>query len=401
MDGLDPVPSSPLAETPAADLPLAGVVVVEESPARSVRFAGRLLADYGAMVIRLEGGAGAGDPDDLTGAAAAYLDAGKLSVALDQANAAARRIIEKLEARAGVILRFVDPADVAVAARAPTGSEVTVEISWFGRNGPWAGYLCDDFLAQHASGMAFTSALRVEDIATSGPRAVPGHLAEMVAGLAAATAATVALTGREAGLPAGRVDISVAESIVSFMRYETVIYSYGWGLPSRSRLARSPVAAPVFQQATADGFVDMLVMQEAPWRALLEVLGSPDWADNELFATHPLRSQYWDALEPLLQEELRKMKTATLYAEGQRRGVAIAPVNNLAEAASAQQFAERGFFTRVASASGELPAPGRPFRLGETAGVLAAPLPGEHNGRVLRDWLGCPAGELREAGVAL
>ncbi len=401
MPFLDQGRASLTADSGTSDQPLSGVVVVEESPARSVRFAGRLLAAYGATVIQIAGGHRAGDPDEVSGPTAAYLDAGKLSVSFDADTLAGRAILDRLDARADVVVRFIEPADASNPALDRPDGPVTVEVSWFGRTGPWAGYLCDDFLAQHASGLAFTSALRMADITTSGPRAVPGHLAEMVAGLAAATAAMVAVTGRDSGNPAERIDISVAESIVSFMRYETVIYSYGWGLPSRSKLARSPVAAPVFQQATADGFVDMLLMQEEPWRALLEVLGSPDWGENELFATHPLRSQYWDALEPLLQEELRKVKTATLYEEGQKRGIAIAPVNNVAEAASAKQFAEREFFIAMSSADGDLRAPGRPFRLGPQGETLAAPLPGQHNAHVLREWLGCSLEELRDAGAGL
>jgi crotonobetainyl-CoA:carnitine CoA-transferase CaiB-like acyl-CoA transferase len=142
-------------------------------------------------------------------------------------------------------------------------------------------------------------------------------------------------------------------------------------------------------------------MQEAPWRALLEILGSPTWGDDEVFATHPSRSQYWDALEPLLQEELRKHPAAKLYEEGQRRGIAIAPVNTVAQAAAARQFAERGFFVRLPGLEGELTAPGSPFRLGEPVPPRPAPAPGQDNQRVLADWLGHSPEELSAAGVIL
>lgn len=384
------------------DAPLAGVIILEESPARSVRFAGRLFASYGATVIRVEGGAGTGDADELNAAAEAFLDAGKLSVKFDIRSETGTALLAELESHADIVARFVDPGDTPARPAAPTGDgPVRIDLSWFGRTGPWSGFLCDDFLAQHASGMAFTSALRMEDTATDGPRAVPGHLAEMVAGLAAATAGMIALTGRESGTAADSIDISVAESIVSFMRYETVIYSYGWGLPSRSKLARSPVAAPVFQQATADGFVDMLIMQEAPWRALLEILGSPSWGNDEIFATHPSRSEFWDALEPLLQSELRKRSTAEVYEAGQRRGIAIAPVNTIAQAASAVQFRERDYFIELPIEERSTPAPGRPFRLGDPFDPQRAPRAGENNRRVFVDWLGRSPEELRNAGVAL
>ena len=387
-------------------MPLDGVVALEAGGGRAAAFAGRLLAAYGATVIKIEHSNTDGQAQAHDAPAAgeqAYLDAGKLSVAFPDGPPAEAALLDRLYRASDVVVRFVGPDRAKRSDVQHTGGHwpVEVEISWFGQTGPWSSYLCDDFLAQHVSGMGFTSALRVDDTTSSGPRAVTGHLAEMVAGLTAATAAMVAISGRESGCPPEKIDISVAEAIVSFMRYETVIYSYGWGLPSRSKLARSPVAAPVFQQATADGYVDMFIMQEAPWRALLDLLGNPSWADDELFATHPLRSQYWDGLEPLLQAELRRMETAHLYGEGQRRGIAIAPVNDIAGAAAAPQFAERGFFVRQPLTGGEILAPGRPFALGPPAKAALAPTPGEHNRAILVDWLRCTSDELSKMGVIL
>jgi crotonobetainyl-CoA:carnitine CoA-transferase CaiB-like acyl-CoA transferase len=184
------------------------------------------------------------------------------------------------------------------------------------------------------------------------------------------------------------------------MRYETVIFSYGWGLPSRSRLARSPVAAPVFQQPASDGFVDMLIMQEDPWRALLSVLGDPSWSNDELFATHPSRSEYWDALEPLLREELRKHSASYLFTEGQRRGIAIAPINTIGQAAAADQFVGREFFRPQDFGAGEILTPGMPFLLSEPVSLAPAPALGEHNRHVFAEVLGCSDAELAAFGVA-
>ena len=185
-----------------------------------------------------------------------------------------------------------------------------MRLSWFGQSGPWSEFAGDSYLAQHMSGMAFATAIRVADPALQPPVATPGHLAEMVGGLTGATAAMVALTERDLGGRSGDViDISIIDAIASFMRQEIVTYTYGAGLMSRSSAARSPFAAPIFQQKSADGLVDLMVLQERPWRELMKVLGDPDWASNELFATHPLRSRYWDALEPLLQAELARVTT--------------------------------------------------------------------------------------------
>jgi crotonobetainyl-CoA:carnitine CoA-transferase CaiB-like acyl-CoA transferase len=411
----DPVRVKALAAAASSrpDSPLADVLVIETGEGVAVAFCGKLLADFGATVVKVEH-PGGGDvvrkmeplfhasEGDGPSALHFFLNANKLGITLDHTTTRGKEILRKLARSADIVTTFApsDGLDTRTTRLETSGTDqpgpVEVTLSWLGQSGPWRSFACNDFLAQHVSGMAFATAVRVADPSRQPPLATAGHLAEMVGGLAAATAGVIGLFEREFQGESDRIDVAIAEAVTSFMRQEVVTYTYGAGLMSRSKLARSPIAAPVFQQPTADGYVDMLILQEAPWRALLDILGNPAWSENELFATHPSRAQYWDALEPLLQEELRRVTTEQVYSEGQRRGIAISPINSVADAAAASQFAERGFFgVAEHPIFGSIRLPGPPFRLADNSVPHAsAPDLGQHNSDVFIGWLGYSPEEL-------
>ncbi len=388
------------------DGPLADIVVLETGTGVAVAFCGKLLADFGATVVKIEHptrpdpvreiSPQVADGDGTSESAlSVFLNRNKFRVTLDYATELGELLLHRLVARADILTTFAGAGMFPLPAPVSSPKRVQVELSWFGRSGPWRGFACNDFLAQHVSGMAFATAVRVPDPATQPPLATPGHLAEMVGGLSGATAAVIALLGQELDGTSETVDVAIAEAVTSFMRQEVVTYSYGVGIMSRSDKARSPIAAPVYQQPTADGYVDMMILQEGPWTELVDILGNPEWSKNELFATHPSRAVYWDALEPLLQQELARFSSEEIYAAGQRRGIAIAPINSLAAAAASPQFSGRSFFESAGEAFAGLKFPGPPFQVGELEDrPSGCAFKGSANTKVFGDWLGTTPAEL-------
>lgn len=404
--GLSTRPLLPTALVSPVPGPLSGLLVVETGEGIAVAFCGKLLADYGATVIKVEhprdgdplrrmAPFAGPDPDSAPSALHLFLNTNKLGVTLDLQTAAGKRILCELTRAADILTTFTDgeyierTTELLTEARQDRQDLIELTLSWLGQTGPWRGFLCDEFLAQHLSGMAFSTAVRVDDLLTQPPLATPGHLAEMVGGLTAATAAVVAVFGRASDGRGEQIDVAIVEALASFLRQEVVTYTYGVGLMSRLKQAVSQFAG-VFQQPAADGDVDILIRTEASWRALVDIIGNPDWALLETFATPPLRSLYWDALEPLLQGDLSLLTSQEVYVEGQRRGIAIAPVNTVAEAAAAAQFTERGFFISGDHPSaGEVRYPGPPFRVdGPIASPCPAPALGQDNAAVFGNWLG-------------
>jgi crotonobetainyl-CoA:carnitine CoA-transferase CaiB-like acyl-CoA transferase len=371
------------------DSTLSGTVVVEAGEGISVAFCGRVLADLGATVIKIEhpdgdplrhGDPPHMDPPDGFPSLHAHLNRGKLSVALDLDAQSGRTGFADLSGAATAVVGWCEVEKPVLLATLDEVAEahpelVVVALSWMGTEGPWRGFACDELLAQHMSGMAFSTGVRVTDTALEPPLASPGGLAQMMGGLTAATAVVLSCVGREATGVGDFVDVSLVDALVSCLRQEVVTSTYGVGLMSRKREAVSRFAG-VFQQPAGDGDVDFMIRTEAMWRAVLETVGTPDWGNLEAFASHPDRSLHWDAVEPLLQADLARYSRQYLFHEGQRRGVAVAPVNTVAEATREAVFASRQFF-REGEVPGFGPAamPGGPFRLDRTAearGGLAA-----------------------------
>ena len=377
------------SDDPAGPLPpLSGVVIIETGESIAVAFCGRLLADLGATVVKVEPPGGdplrAGDPlhvqpPDAIPALHAMLNRDKLSVVLDLAEVSAKQHFLRLGRSAAAVVGWCEPGvpqqlELLETLAADHTEVVVAALSWMGTEGPWRDFACDELLAQHLSGMAFSTAVRVSDPASEPPLAAPGSLAQMMGGLTAATAVVVSLISRDATGQGDFIDLSLVDALVSCLRQEVVTLTYGVGLMSRKREAVSRFAG-VFQQPAGDGDVDYMIRTEAMWRSVLETVGAPEWGDLEAFATHPDRSLHWDAVEPLLRAELARYSRDYLFHEGQRRGVAVAPMNTIAEATREPVFAERNFFrSGIVPGVGAATFPGGPFRLDQVpnaVGVVA------------------------------
>jgi crotonobetainyl-CoA:carnitine CoA-transferase CaiB-like acyl-CoA transferase len=212
-----------------------------------------------------------------------------------------------------------------------------------------------------------------------------------------------ALFERDATGAGTHVDLALQEVLAMNQQVDIAWVTYGGRVPSRSATAKPPIPY-VGQQPAADGYIDVITRTEGQWRTFLQVLGNPEWAQNELFADMNSRSQYWDALEPLIQQETRRFAKQELFRRGQAAGVSTAAVNTVADAADAEHFAERGSFVEMAHpVLGRTRCPGPPARFADAWSLRRpAPMPGEHNREVFCDRLGYTTQELvtlRAAGV--
>ena len=146
-------------------------------------------------------------------------------------------------------------------------------------------------------------------------------------------------------------------------------------------------------------------MEEHQWRRFVEVMGHPDWADNELFKDAEIRSQYWDALKPLMLEWTMEHTVEEIYRSSQERGIPLGAVRTAEQVLNDKQMAARGFFVEVEHPEiGKLKYPGVPYRFSEIQreAPVAAPLLGQHNEEIYCGRLGYTKRDLdkmKEAGV--
>ena len=384
---------------------LAGVRVLELD-GHATGYAGRLLSDLGADVICVEppgGDAGRTLPPFAAGAGGepvslhhAYVAAGKRAVTLDLATAEGQE----------QFLRLVDTADVCLEGGAPGAMEaigldrdrltgrnaglVLVSVTPFGQVGPHARYLGGDLVALATGGL-----LHLGGYHDAGPVAVYGRQSHFIGSIVAAVAALLGILAVRRGTAGRHLDVSVQEGVT--LALEDSLAEYELNGRVRRRLGGRPREAGSGTYPCRDGYVTMVAGRLSTgrsWRALVEwlveedaddagrLLG-PEWDDFQ----HRGEPESIATFERIFCAFAAARSKADLYHAGQRRSIAIAPVNSIEDVVGDAQLLARGAFEDVPGAglgrAARFPAP--PYRLSLTPARIggAAPRVGEHNTEVL------------------
>jgi crotonobetainyl-CoA:carnitine CoA-transferase CaiB-like acyl-CoA transferase len=393
---------------------LDGFRVLEVGDLVAAPYATKLLADLGADVVKVER-PGTGDearrrgpfPGDVPHPEKSglflYLNANKRGITLDLGRRAGRDAFDRLAARADLLVHAVHPADVdahglaweRLAALNPR--LVVAQISPFGATGPRAPWRATDLVLWNAGGCA----------ALNGDPARPdlpplrafGQQAGFQAGLNAAIGALGALFAR---LESGRgehVDVSTQACVTAILELTFEFWPY-CGLVA-SRLGAKPIQPLCFMECR-DGWIFLCCVEEHQWRSFVELMGSPEWAEMEIFADRLARGANFDALQALLQEWCAEQSVEDLYRRAQSRRVPFAPVSTMGDLVASPHLRARGFFATLGHpVAGDVTMPGAPYRLSATPWALRRPAPclGQHTDEVLVE-VGIDAAALREAGAA-
>ena len=394
---------------------LAGLGVVELSSLISGPYTGRLLADLGADVIKVEPPGGdesrrfgpfPGDVPHPEGSGLfLYLNANKRGVTLDVSVPTGRDLLMKLLSQADVLIENNPPqrmSDLRLdfeSLRAVNPNLVVTSVTPFGQAGPWRDYGGYDLNVFHASGMGY---LGGDPRPERYPLKAGGHQADFTAGVAGAVGTMVGLFGRELNGEAQHVDVSAWETLSAGMEIWLLVYEY-----YRRTLWRSerPGVGPGNILACREGYIHQFTIEEEQWQRFLGVMGDPEWADNELFQNRTTRGQYWEALEPLLLEWTMERTATEVFRVCQRARVPFAPVNDMADLLSNPQLAAREFFLDLEHAeAGTQRYPGACYRFSATPARIERPAPrlGEHNQEVFCGELGIACqdlADLRRTGV--
>lgn len=363
-------------------LPLAGLRVIETASTVAGAYAGQLLNAMGAEVILIE------PPglcplrkeppflgDSAISALFLSLSAGKKSVLLDLTAAAGREELALLLADAAILIDDT-PLDrrpglglsqeqVAAVAR----SIVHCSVLPFGAEGPKCHWQAEEISLFHAGGEGFLmpNGLTAELYPDAPPLKVYGHFAERQAGVAAAFGALAALHAGQGQY----VDVSGQDANLAVGAF--AIQRLGDGSVEH-RAARSFKYGGVIE--CADGFVELLTLEERQWQGLVQLLGSPDWITDPALADPIARSARGAELNHRIRAWARGREVAPLVAAAQRLGVPMARYTAPAELPLGVQESARGLFAQLSVPGvGAVPLQTAPFRFGETALPLRGPVP--------------------------
>jgi crotonobetainyl-CoA:carnitine CoA-transferase CaiB-like acyl-CoA transferase len=378
--------------------PFRTMKIVECGGGVSAAFGAKLLADLGAEVIKIEspscdltrqrGPFPHDEADPEKSGLFVYLNANTRGVVADLGRADGRELLRGLLRDADVLIHNVSPAeratyglDTAPLCQAYPRLIVTT-VSTFGDHGPYANYRAYELNAAHASGWAFLS-----PGASPHPDLPPlkcfGHQLDFQAG---AHAAMVSLAAYLHRLKTGRgqaVDVSEQECVAAMLEQNFVYYTYAGR--EASRLGQRLIG-PWFIADCADGKIFVFTVEEDQWKRLVELMGNPEWAKDDLFKDRFARGQNNDALKALMSEWLSQWKVQDLYKEAQKRRIPCATINTMEQLYHSEHLRERNFFVDLEQPGIETVAvPGMPSKYGKIEWALRRPAPrlGEHTKEVL------------------
>jgi crotonobetainyl-CoA:carnitine CoA-transferase CaiB-like acyl-CoA transferase len=379
-------------------LPLAGISVVECGEGVAAAYAAKLLAMLGADVIKVEPTGGDptryrgpyfdGNADINQSGLFLYLNADKKGVTLDLRDSAGRAALDLLLDRADILFHNEHPRERAAAGmdngailRVHPGL-VVAAISPFGDYGPYANYNAYEITVAHASGMA-SLAPAVSQFPELPPLKLFGHQAEFQAGAFAAMTSLAAWLYRAKTGAGQTIEVSEHECLATMLEGALPIYSYTGRGPSR--LGRHSYA-PRSIWPTRDGWIFINPGEEEQWNRLVELMGNPDWANEEIFKDRFERGKHAEALWPLMAEWTQNWNKQDLFIAGQAKRIPLAPMNAPSDVYADVHLRARNFFGPLPTpAGGTIEIPTMPFKSTGSAWRIHRPAPrlGEHNDEIL------------------
>jgi crotonobetainyl-CoA:carnitine CoA-transferase CaiB-like acyl-CoA transferase len=396
-----------------APLPLKGVRILDFTWAMAGPQATRLLADFGAEVLRIESRA---RPDlartsfgphphgvDTFGLDSSgyfnHFNRNKKSINLNMRHPEAATVFEDLLRKADVVIENYSAGVLNgwgwpfERMKSIKPDIIYVSMAGPGHRGPYSSYRTFGPTVQALSGLTHLSGVPEDEPAGWG-----FSYMDHTGGYMAAIAVLMALYQREQSGCGEHVDLSQVEAAITLTGTALLDYQVN-GRPSRRVGNRSPhpAAAPhgVYRCQDEDGrdrWLSIACYAEDQWRSLVTAMGDPAWATGEEFSTVQARQAHEDELDARIEAWTRPQMAHELMRSLQRAGVPAGVVQNHLDLTTRdEQVKHRGLFPPVRHPKlGEYLTDGLPMKLAATPGGVrvAAPLFGEHTREVLHEVLG-------------
>ncbi len=379
---------------------LEGLKVLDFSTTIAGPYCGRMLADTGAQVIKIESGDGEVMRHRLPireGCSTVFgqLNAGKKSIALDLKCPSGGDIAKRLIADSDVLVENFRPGVMQrlgldyAAVRDLNPRLVYCSISGYGQTGP------SSQLAAYAPVIHAASGYDLAHLAYQPGRDRPDncglYLADVLAGVYAYGAIASALYQRERNGRGQHIDVSMLEAMLAIPLNEIQFGQFGVAQPSR------PMFGPM---ATADGYIMVAISSERTFRGFVTAAGHPEWIEDPRFKAYADRRDNWGELMDEIESWSRQLPSRACLAALDAHGVPCSPYRTVDEALADPQLAHRGALAEVEDDAGPFRVMNLPFRMSE-AQVRAgsrAPSLNEHATAVLRH-AGFSADEIETLGL--
>lgn len=403
--------------------PLAGIRVLDLTRILAGPFAGQILADLGAEVVKVER---PGTGDDTRAWGPPFLkdrdgnetrestyflcaNRGKRSITANLAHPQGQALVRDLAAKADVLLENYKVGDLVrhgldyATLSATNPALIYCSITGYGQFGPYADRPGYDPIAQALGGMMSVTGER-DDLAGGGPQRAGVAVIDVMTGVYSALAVTAALQHRHASGKGQHIDMALLDVQVASMINVAQAY-LGAGVVGRRIGSAHPSVVPSQVFRASDGYVMLTAGNDSQFQRLCEVAGRADLLGDARFVSNEARVRNRDHVIPAIAAVIEARPTA-FWVEGLiAAGVPCAPINDVAQVFDDPQVRARGLRIDLPDAvAGTLGLVANPMRFSDSAVEYRLPPPrlGEHTESVLRDWLDLSAddvGRLRSAGA--
>lgn len=386
--------------------PLAHIRVLDLSRIMAGPWAGQILADLGADVIKVER-PGAGDDTRSWGppflrdrdgnetSDAGYflaVNRGKRSITLDLDKPEGQAVVRALAARSDIVLENFKVGTLAKfgldydSLRAVNERLIYCSITGFGQTGPKRDLAAYDFMIQAMGGLMSVTG-EPDGRPGGGPEKVGVPIVDIMSGMYAAIAVLGALARRSETGKGDHVDIAMLDVQVGFLANQAMNYLIS-GKPPRRTGNAHPNIQPQDVFACRDGHVVLVVGNDGQFAAFCRAIGRPAWIEDERFARNGGRVRNIAELRPLIAEIFAARDMAHWIALLEPAGVPCGPINTVPMALDDPQVRHRGMRVDIPHpVAGSVPQIASPMRFRE-AGLSfekAPPLIGQHTDEILRE----------------
>ena len=390
---------------------LPGVRVLDVGQGISAPYCAKILAQMGAEVIKVEplegdearrmGPFPSDSPHPEKSGLFLAMNANKYGVSLDLASPDGAEAFKGLAAGADIVVENPPPGSLEAhglgyeTLKTINPGLIFTSVTPFGNRGPYKYFKATDLVLYHMSGHAHGLLGAVENPDSNPPIRAGGHQAELVGGMAAATATLMALYRKRITGKGCRIDISSFEAMVNQLISGLANCAYGRPAPPRDARKVEEAAATGMVSAIGgilpcnDGYVAISPREDVQWERWLGVMDNPAWATEERYSTRDARQKNSPALWKLLSEWSSNYSKHEIARWGQEQRIPCFPVNTVLDLFNDDQLAHREFFVEIEHpAAGALKYPGAAYKFSNTGLPLAArpaPLLGEHNESILEE----------------
>jgi len=369
-------------------------------------WAGQVLADLGADVIKVERPEVGDDtrtwgPPFLkdregkaTQEAGYYLavNRGKRSVTIDLADPAGQAVVRELAAQSDIVL---ENFKVGTLSRYGLGYDdliavkpdlIYCSITGFGQTGPKRDHAAYDFMIQAMGGLMSVTGER-DDLPGGGPQKVGIPIVDIMTGMYASVAVLAALAHRERTGEGEYIDLAMLDVQTAVLANQAMNFLVSGKVPQRAG-NRHPNIQPQDVFKCADGHIVLAVGNDGQFRRFCGVIGQPELADDERYATNQARVNNLPGLLELIAACLEQKPMRTWLSALEREQVPCGPINTVPMVFDDEQIKSRAMLRELAHPlAGGVPQVVSPIRLRNAplAFDRAPPLLGQHTEEVFRE----------------